>query len=143
LAALCLPWVSAAQTTQSKHSISGTQIDVVANDYAFMPLPRINPGPTTFTFANKGKVLHELALGRLKHGVTPDDVLKGVKAGGRPRDFLERSVGILMAGPGQSPEGRLLVDLKQGETYLLFCNFRDTPEAPMHVMLGMYTSFRP
>jgi len=144
LLGLWFPVVGLSQSARVQHSISAAEIDVVANDYAFMPLPPgIKPGLTTFTFANQGKGQHELALGRLKHGVTLDDVLKGVKGGGRPRDFLERSVGILVAVPGQSPEGRLLVDLQAGETYLLYCNFRDTPEAPMHVILGMYTSFRP
>lgn len=143
LVALCVPCISPAQS-QAAHPTGMAQIDVTANDYAFAPLPEaIKPGPTAFTFANHGKVQHELAIARLRHGVTLDDVLKGIKAGGRPRDFSERSVGILVAAPGQSPEGQLLVDLRQGETYLVYCNFRDTPEAPFHMMLGMYTTFQP
>jgi hypothetical protein len=144
LAGLFVPSVCLGQSLPGKHPLAPTQIDIIANDYAFMPLPkRIRPGPTIFTFANRGKVAHELSLARLKHGVAIDDVVKGVRAGGRPRDFTERSVGILIAQPAQSPDGRLLVDLRAGETYLLFCNLKDTPEAPGHLMLGMYTSFRP
>ena len=48
-----------------------------------------------------------------------------------------------IAGPGKSPDGRLLVDLIHGETYLLFCNFKDSPDAPTHMTLGMYATFRP
>ena len=120
------------------------QVDVVSNDYAFNPLPkRIKPGTTIFTFANHGKVPHELALGRLKKGVTIEQIIAGVKLGGRPRDYMERSVGVLFAGPGQSPDGKLLVDLRKGDSYLVFCNFKDTPEAPAHILLGMYSVFRP
>jgi len=118
-------------------------VDVVGNDYAFSPLPsRIKPGTTIFTFANHGKVRHELSLARLKKGVTVDELIAGVKAGGRPGDYFERSVGILVAGPGLSPDGKILVDLRGGESYLVFCNFKDTPEAPPHIMLGMYSAFR-
>jgi plastocyanin len=119
-------------------------IDVVANDYAFTPLPaRIAAGPTMFTFANQGKVNHEMSIGRLKPGATIDDLLRVSKEGGRLRDIITRSVGILVAGPGKSPDGRLLVDLLSGETYVLLCNFKDTPDAPTHMTLGMYATFRP
>ena len=120
------------------------RIDIVANDYAFMPLPaRIAAGATVFTFANRGKVYHEMAIGRLKAGVTMEDLLKVSKAGGRLRDLVARSVGILVAGPGNSPDGRLLVDLLAGDTYVLFCNFKDTPDAQTHMTMGMYATFRP
>ncbi|HZE09925.1 MAG TPA: hypothetical protein VE110_14335, partial [Gemmatimonadaceae bacterium] len=37
------------------------QIEVVAHDYAFEPLPsHIASGPTVFTFANHGTVRHEV-----------------------------------------------------------------------------------
>ena len=130
--------VSAQETT------SAARIDIVANDYAFMPLPpRIAAGPTIFSFVNQGKVNHEMSIGRLRPGVTIDDVLKVSKEGGRLRDLVTRSVGILVAGPGKSPDGRILVDLIPGETYLLLCNFKDTPDAPTHMTLGMYKTFRP
>src|SRR6266568_6080304 len=121
---------------------AAVRIDVVANDYAFLPLPsRIVSGPTMFTFVNQGKVNHEMSIGRLKPGATIDDVLKISKEGGRLRDIMTRSVGILVAGPGKSPDGRLLVDLLPGETYVLLCNFKDTPDAPTHMTLGMYATF--
>jgi len=123
---------------------NAVRIDVVANDYAFLPLPaRIASGPTVFTFVNQGKVNHEMSVGRLRPGATIEDLLKVSREGGRLRDLVTRSVGILVAGPGKSPDGRLLVDLIPGETYLLFCNFKDTPDAPTHMTLGMYATFRP
>jgi plastocyanin len=123
---------------------STSQIDVVADDYAFMPLPaRIKAGPTIFSFANRGKVVHEMSMGRLKPGTTVEDLVRVSKAGGRMRDIMDRSVGVLFAGPGKSPDGRLLVDLLPGETYVVLCNFKDTPDAPTHLTLGMYAVFRP
>jgi len=113
-------------------------------DYAFGPLPDvILAGPTVFTFANKGKVQHEMAIVRLRDGVTVDDLVKVMKEGGRRRDVVERSVGILIAGPGKSPDGKLLVELLRGANYVVLCNLKDTPDSPGHTMLGMYKAFRP
>ena len=118
------------------------QIDVIANDYAFLPLPaNIAAGPTIFTFENQGKVWHEVSIARLKSGATLEEFTKADPL--RRRDLIERSVGILIGGPGNRPDGRLLVNLTKGSTYIAFCNFRDTPEAPGHLTMGMYQSFRP
>jgi plastocyanin len=131
------------QTTSTQTLEIRQQIDVVANDYAFNPLPaHIAAGPTVFTFANHGTVQHEASIARLRDGVTVDSLLKVVKAGGRARDVLERSIGILIAGPGKSPDGRLWVDLLPGSSYVLICTLRDKPEAQPHAMLGMYTGFK-
>jgi hypothetical protein len=147
VAGLLIPLVCAG----TSHSLHGQTpgptaqvIEVIANDYAFSPLPgRIEAGPTIFTFANKGTVQHEMSIGRLRDGATLDDLLKVSREGGRLRDLMERSVGILIAGGGKSPDGRLLVDLISGQTYVLLCNLKDRPDSPPHMTLGMYTSFRP
>lgn len=118
------------------------EVLVTANDYAFMPLPAIEAGPTVFSFVNQGKVNHEVAITRLKASATLDEF---VNTGPGPirAALIERSVGILIAGPGKSPDGKLLVDLVRGATYVVVCNFRDKPDAPQHMILGMYTSFTP
>lgn len=118
------------------------EIDVVANDYAFLPLPAgISAGPTIFTFANQGKVFHEVNIVRLKPGITVAEFTKAEAL--RRRELIERSVGILIGGPGNRPDGRILVNLVKGSTYVAYCQFKDTPDAPAHLMLGMYTSFTP
>jgi hypothetical protein len=120
------------------------QIDIIAHDYAFSPLPvRIVGGPTIFTFANDGTVQHELVIVRLKAGSTIEDLLKVSRDGGRRRDVVERSVGILIAGPGESPDGRLVVDLLPGQNYVLLCNLKDKPDSPGHFSMGMYKTFQP
>lgn len=124
--------------------LSPARIEVVATDYAFGALPTaIAAGPTVFSFANRGTVQHEMAIVRLREGVTVDDLVKLMKEGGRRRDVVERSVGILIAGPGKSPDGKLLVDLIRGASYVVVCNLKDTPDSPGHTMLGMYKAFRP
>jgi hypothetical protein len=143
IAAIAL-WVSLTGSAAAQHAGKPTQIDVVAKDYTFMPLPaHIAAGPTLFSFANQGTVQHELSIGRLKAGVSVDDVVKAIKEGARPRDLIERSVGVLIAGGGKSPEGRLLVDLIHGSSYIVLCTLRNTPNDPPHAMLGMYTGFKP
>ena len=133
-----------ARTAMTQETANSLRIDVVANDYTFLPLPkRIAPGPTIFTFVNQGKVQHEMAIGRLKPGVSIEDVVKVSKEGGRRRELIARSVGILIAGPGESPDGRLWVDLVPGQTYVVFCALRDTPDAQPHLLMGMYAAFRP
>jgi uncharacterized cupredoxin-like copper-binding protein len=132
----------AGQTARAQGAAKAQEIEVVASDYTFLPLPpSISAGPTIFSFVNHGKVTHELSIGRLKAGVSPDDFSKTGNDVPRRRDMVERSVGILIAGPGKAPDGQLLVSLKKGATYVVFCNLRDTPEAPGHLMFGMYTAF--
>ena len=119
-----------------------TEIDVVANDYSFLPLPAsISAGPTIFTFVNNGKVMHEVNIARLKSDATVEEFTKADAL--RRRELIERSVGILIGGPGNRPDGRILVNLLKGSRYVAYCQFKDTPDAPAHLMLGMYTSFIP
>jgi len=83
-----------------------------------------------------------MAIVRLRDGVTIDALLKLIKDGGRRRDVVERSVGILIAGPGTSPDGKLVVELIRGANYVVLCNLKDTPDSPGHTTLGMYKAFR-
>lgn len=133
----------AGQTSAQRQPEVPQQIEVVAHDYAFSPLPRhVAAGPTVFSFANQGTVRHEASISRLRDGVTVDDLLKVVREGGRARDVVESSVGILIAGPGTSPDGKLRVDLLPGKSYVVICTLRDRPDAPAHAMLGMYAAFK-
>jgi hypothetical protein len=136
--------ISAAVPAPAQKTRAPKEINVIASDYTYLPLPaRIQPGPTLFTFANQGTVQHELILARLKPGLTMDDFVKAREDQPRRREMIDRSVGILIAGPGTTPDGRLWVDLRKGATYVLSCNLKDKPDAPAHLMLGMYTSFAP
>ena len=136
--------LGAATFAYGQTAPSPAKIEVVATDYAFGELPGvIAAGPAVFSFANQGKVQHEMAIVRLRDGVTVDDLVRIMKEGGSRRDVVERSVGILIAGPGKSPDGKLLVDLIRGANYVVLCNLKNTPDSPGHTMLGMYKAFRP
>jgi hypothetical protein len=52
--------------------------------------------------------------------------------------MIEELVGILIAEPGATTSGGLAIDLLEGRTYMLFCNFQDSPDQPEHFILGMY-----
>jgi plastocyanin len=140
--AVLLVWIGGAEPAQAQAPKAPRRIEVIANDYAFLPLPvSIAAGPTIFTFENRGKVWHEVHIVRLKPGVTLEEFTKAEQP---QRKYLyERSVGVLIGGPGTGPDGRVLVNLVKGSMYVAFCALRDTPEAPQHLSFGMYTTFTP
>ena len=127
---------------ESRRNIEVREITVAATDYAFLPLPEIKSGPTLFSFVNQGKVNHEVAIVRLKPTSVVETYVK-TPPGPERTAQAERSVGILIAAPGMKPDGKLWVDLMKGATYVVLCNFRDKPDAPQHITMGMYTTFIP
>ncbi len=135
LAALRLITHPSAAPAQTLPSIS-----VVGLDYAYQGPATASPGLTTFAFENRGAVRHEMILLRLNAGVALDSLLRIPQ--GPARSALSELVGILIAGPGRSPLGRLLVDLEPGRTYALVCNFQDAPDKPRHAALGMVAALQ-
>ena len=118
-------------------------VPVAGADYTFMSVaPSQGAGLTAFSFENKGKVRHELVLVRLRPGVTPDSVVRVAQTGTPPFGLIEAVSGVLIAEAGQTADGRLLVDLLSGRIYMLVCNFRDAPDKPPHIALGMVASFQ-
>jgi hypothetical protein len=116
-------------------------VSVVGTDYAFSQLPATLPaGPTVFSFENRGKVRHEMSMVLLKPGITLKQILDrpGTATGRRVAESL---TGLLIARPGEAGGGRLLVDLRPGQRYLVFCSLKDMPDSEPHLMLGMVTIF--
>lgn len=114
---------------------------VPGTDYAFQVPAELPAGNTRIQFANQGKVLHEMALGQLRAGVTADSVLAYAAAGHDPGELTDGIVGILIADPGTTAMGTLAVDLLPGRTYMMICNFRDADSLPPHIAMGMHASF--
>jgi hypothetical protein len=112
---------------------SFASVEVAGLDYAVRVPASLPTGLTAFSFKNEGKVPHEAIILRLKPGVIVDSMLKTPFPARRAMTDL---AGILIAEPGQVALGRVLLDLTPG-TYVLLCNFRDTPDKPPHVNLGM------
>jgi hypothetical protein len=113
-------------------------ITVVGLDYAFQAPPTLPAGLTAVAFENHGTVRHEVAIVRLKPGVTLDSVVH-MKPGPARRALIE-FVGLLAADPAETPLGRILVDFTPGRTYALFCNLQDAPDKPPHLSMGMFAS---
>jgi hypothetical protein len=114
------------------------RVTVAGTDYAFQAPDTLSGGRTAISFQNQGRVPHELAMGRLKPGITLDQVLERLRSGGDPQEFLDAMIGVLIASPGQSSGGELLVDLVPGRTYAIVCQFRDGEGQPPHLVLGMH-----
>lgn len=117
------------------------QIVVNGMDYAFGMAETVEAGPAEIRFQNTGEVDHEMVLVRLQEGATMDDVSEAMGSGEDPRQFIDGIVGILIAGPGEAGLGALNVEFAPGRTYLMVCNFTDTPDAPPHLELGMVSAF--
>lgn len=133
--------VSGHGCAQSAPRDQRQQLLIVGTDYAYDVPAEVPPGLTEVSFENRGVVEHEMALARLKPGVTMEEVLALVRDGGDAEEMLDGNAGILFAKPGESSHGKLLVDLVPGRAYGMICNFRDTPEAPPHLALGMHAGF--
>lgn len=114
---------------------------VVGTDYAFQVPGELSAGPTDFRFANRGLVPHEMALGKLRAGVTSDSLLAYAAAGNDPGDLADGVVGILISEPGKTAIGTLKTDLTPGRVYMMICNFRDGDSLPPHIVMGMQSSF--
>lgn len=120
-----------------------TDVLITGGDYAYINAPQtLGAGLTAFSFENTGKVRHEMILVRLKPGITPDSAMRSRLAGALAVETSEPANGILIALPGTRTQGRLLVDLAAGHTYMLICNFVDAPDKPRHIALGMFSSFK-
>jgi hypothetical protein len=125
-------WVS-AQTPK--------QVAVVGNDYAFIGFPStIAAGPTLFSFENRGEVRHEMSIILLKPGLTLKDAIDAGPAASGPR-VAESLIGLLLARKHESAGGKLFVELKSGQRYIVVCNLRNTPDADPHSKMGMVASF--
>ena len=80
-------------------------------------------------------------MGQLRAGVTADSVLALLKGGGDPTDLTDGVVGVLIAEPGGTSLGSLSVELLQGRTYMMICQFQDADSLPPHIAMGMQASF--
>ena len=80
-------------------------------------------------------------LTRLKAGRTLEDVLNAASEGADLSDMIHGGSAVLMADPGTTSDGRVMLDLVAGRTYLLVCMAKDNPDAPPNTRLGVRTSF--
>lgn len=124
-------------------ALEPTHIAIVGTDYAFLQLPAtLAPGPTLFSFENRGTKRHEFSIGLLKQGMSVDSIMRAEpKPNVSARVVTDSIVGLLLARPGERSGGQLYVNLIAGRTYLVVCTLKDTPDAKPHMELGMIGSF--
>ena len=138
---IALALVLAGRIVAGQPAKAPVQVPVVAGDYAFISFPAtIAAGPTLFSFENRGEVRHEMSIILLKPGLTVKDAIAAGAAVTSPR-IAESLVGLLIARKHESAGGKLLVELRSGQRYLVVCNLKDNPDADPHSKLGMVTSF--
>ena len=117
------------------------QVAVVGNDYAFIGFPAtIAAGSTLFSFENRGDVRHEMSIILLKPGLALKDAMDAGGAATGPR-IAESLIGVLVARKHEIAGGKLLVELKSGQRYLVVCNLKNTPDADPHSKMGMVATF--
>jgi hypothetical protein len=110
-------------------------VQVIGRDFAFDAPDTLDAGPTRFHFSRAGTAEHEVAISRVKRGITVAQVLAAEVRGDDPTDLVDDGVGLLFAAVGEHVESDLLVDLEAGRQYVLSCT-RETA-GKSHAMLGM------
>jgi hypothetical protein len=116
-------------------------VAVAGTEYAFVGLPAtLPPGPTLFSFENRGKVRHEMSIARLRPGVTAQQVFQQGPSAAGGKIMADQVVGILIGRVGESSGGELLVDLQAGRRYLVVCSLKDLPDDRPHSAMGMFAT---
>lgn len=127
--------------------LGAEEVKIIGRDFAFDAPAILGAGMTTFVFENPGQLRHEMIIVLLRQDVTEQQIKeahqRGMPLGKQREQFWDGEVlGILLAMPGQSSPGKLVVNLVPGRTYLMICQLEAPVGAPRHNILGMYTTFR-
>ncbi len=114
-------------------------LDVIGTDYAFTVRDTVDAGASLVSFSSRGLVRHELALARLRDGVSSAEAADSLMHGRSMRNLRATGSAVLFAAPGQTDNPvRLSVTFERGKRYALWCQFRDSSSAPKHQVLGMF-----
>jgi len=132
-----------ASASASAQSAEPAHVAIVGADYAFVQLPAtLAPGPTLFSFENRGTKRHEMSIVLLNPRVAPDTLLASKPGSLTGRAVSDSIIGLLLARPGERGGGQLYANLISGRTYVVICTLKDSPDARPHVELGMVGTFR-
>lgn len=113
------------------------EVAVRGVDYAFVAPDTVDAGLTALSFSNGGSVRHEVKLIALRPDADVATAMRLAMIDSGWAHLRRPTSGILTAAPGDTTPGRLLAELRSGETYLLVCHFADADTAPLHSELGM------
>jgi hypothetical protein len=111
---------------------------VDATDYAFHLADTLDAGETEFVMTNSGKQRHELSFSRLEAGATAELFYAEYLKGSDVDSLYDDDGAILTAYGGDRNDFAVRIDLIAGRTYVLLCEFSDSPGAPPHAKMGMF-----
>ena len=117
-------------------------VEVTAVDYALQAPDTVPAGTVRFTFANRGRMAHEVVIGLLRPTAGNQELIRASQAGLRvhdaPEHYLDGApIGALYAWPGKRSPASLRLQAHSGQRYGLFCRFSDSAGAAQHASMGM------
>ena len=115
-------------------------VTITAHDFDFNTPGTVPAGPVELTFVNQGTQVHQAQLFHLNPGVTPDQFIAALTAGGpaSTRTLAAPWGGADETAPHQ-PAVHVIVVMAPG-TYVVACLVRG-PDGMFHYQMGMVGSF--
>ena len=115
-------------------------VNIVGRNFALEAPDSLPPGATRFHVRNDGTVAHEVAIGRVKQGVSLDSLLRLELAGKDIDGLYDPGEGLLFANNGETLDSELVVTLEKGRDYVLICTLDENGKP--HSTLGMVRGLR-
>lgn len=111
-------------------------IDV--GDYFFRVADTLAAGTVDLRMTNAGKQRHEVSFGRLKAGASPAFFYAEYLKDHDIDSLYDDDGAILTSYSGDQNNFAMRVQLLPGRSYVLLCEFSDTPTAAVHAKMGMF-----
>ncbi|HKS71337.1 MAG TPA: hypothetical protein VJQ45_13015, partial [Ktedonobacterales bacterium] len=139
LLAACGPQARAAPSDASAVAAIG-HVTITAQDFDFDMPSTVPAGPVEFTFVNQGTQVHQAQFFHLNQGVTPDQFIAALDAGGpaSTRTLAAPWGGVDETAPHQ-PAVHDIVVMAPG-AYVVACLVRGS-DGMFHYQMGMVGSF--
>lgn len=129
--------VAEAPSAPRARDVKVREVVVLAGDYRFAVADTMSAGPVELRIRNVGRMRHEVAFGRLKAGVAASFFLEQMRRGLDVDSLYDDDGAIVTAYPDDDNRVAIRADLRRGHEYIILCEFRDHPDAPTHLELGM------
>ncbi|MBC7897806.1 MAG: hypothetical protein H7066_20470 [Cytophagaceae bacterium] len=113
-------------------------VNVDAGDYAFRLPDTLPAGLTEFRMQNTGAQRHEISFARIKRGATASFFMSEYLQKRNIDSLYDNDGAILTAYAGDTNRFAMRAQLESGRSYILLCEFQDTPDSPVHATLGMF-----
>lgn len=121
----------------ARSSVAG-QLTIETGDYHFRAPDTVAAGVTELRMRNTGTQRHEVSLSLIKAGAQASFFFEQFLKGANVDSLYDDDGAILTAWPADENTSALRVDFLPGRTYVLVCEFKDTPTSPPHTSLGMF-----